>query len=1141
MRTGWFWWLYVLVGFSSGCAPDSETASRFVVLSPAKTGVRFTNQITENDSVNLVVNEYTYMGGGVGVGDFNRDGLPDLFFTGNQVSSQLYLNRGALRFEEVTKRAGLQTHNWCTGVSVTDINQDGWPDLYICTTGAGQTHHNLLFINNGRIEPGGVPTFTESARTYGLADSGFSTQAAFLDYDKDGDLDMYLLRHKTGAENPNDIRPNTSDPTDPSADRLFRNEGTAPGGSAPGTPAHPVFRDVSVRAGIQGGGYGLGIVVTDLNQDGWPDLYIGNDYLGNDFLWLNNQDGTFSNTAPTSLRHQSYSTMGTDAADLNNDGRPDLVTLDMMPATNERKKMMFSFLSFERHELERRAGYAPEFMRNMLQLNVGEENQTRKQVPLFAEVGQMAGVAETDWSWSVLLADFDNDGAKDVYITSGMGRDLINADFVQYRADIPDDPQTGAVGRQRAVRQRLAELGEVPLPNHFYRNRGTTGGTTPRFDDESARIRGAEPALSNGAAYADLDNDGDLDLIVSTLNKPASILENTAPPTDAHAITLRLEGQRPNRQGIGATVRAYAGGQLQTLEQHPVRGFLSTVDDRLHIGLGRAAQLDSLVITWPDNRQQTLRHLRADSVYTLRQASATARPAPRVPQQAPWLTDVTDQLGVGYRHQETFFNDYSFQRLLPRRYSQPGPYLATADLNADGRTDFYVGGAFRQTGQLGIQQADGRFALQPLLAGLKLEEDTDCLFLDADGDTDLDLLVTSGSVEFAPDSPHYKPRLYRNTGSVRSPRFVLDTTAFPASVRVSTGCVAAADFDADGKTDLFLGGRIVPTRYPEAPRSYLLRNTGPVGQSARFEDVTARLAPELVTPGMVTSAVWTDTNQDHRPDLVLAGEWMPVRVLVQTPQGIFQDTGAGESGLAASAGFWRRLTAADLDGDGDTDILAGNMGLNHSFHVSARQPAWLYAADYDDNGTIDPILCHYIRQHDGSYTLSPALTRNQWAAHMPAIRQRFPDNSSYARASLETILPETMRTRARALRCEETRTGYFENRGNGQFTFHPLPDEAQWAPVNALLVADLTADRIPDLLLAGNDYQTEVGQGQQDASYGLLLAGRGRGRYEAVSAWRSGLRLPGEVTDLKLVQMRGQQAVLVATNNDRLRVLRVRP
>ena len=517
--------------------------------------------------------------------------------------------------------------------------------------------------------------------------------------------------------------------------------------------------------------------------------------------------------------------------------------------------MMYSFMSFERHELERRAGYAPEFMRNMVQFNQGVAGQVRRtqaELPLFSEVGQAAGMAETDWSWSVLLADYDDDGAKDACITSGMGRDLINADFVQYRADAPDDLQLGALGRQRIVRQKLNELGEIHLPSHLYLNQQENGLPTIRFTDVTNAISGTKPGLSNGASYADLDNDGDLDLIINNINQPAFILQNTRSRSGTYSVTLRLEGLTPNRQGIGAVVHIYAAGKQQTLEQNPVRGFLSTVDEQLHVRLGNAARIDSLLVWWPNNRYQRLTDLPADSLYTLRQVNAQVVQPALPDTTTPLLRDITDELGVQCQHHETFFNDSAFQRLLPRRYSQPGPYLATGDVNGDGRTDFFIGGAY---GQPGIQQADGRYVLKPLLNGPKVAEDTGCLLLDVDGDKDLDLLV--GSVEFTIDSPHYQPRLYRNDGQGH---FTLDETAFPPTIRVSTGTIAAADFDKDGDLDLFLGGRIVPTRYPESPRSFLLRNTG-----GHFEDVTVQLAPELLNPGMVTSAIWTDLNRDTYP------------------------------------------------------------------------------------------------------------------------------------------------------------------------------------------------------------------------------------------------------------------------------------
>ncbi|GGB20810.1 hypothetical protein GCM10011511_50710 [Puia dinghuensis] len=1104
-----------LAACSPGGSGNGATGAgpRFTLLSAAETGVSFRNTITENDSVNLFTDEYTYMGGGVGVGDFNRDGLPDLFFAGSQVSSRLYLNKGGLRFEDITDKAGTATHGWCTGVSVVDINNDGWPDIYVCVAGKapGSQRRHLLFINQHNL------TFKEEAAAYGLADTSWSTQALFFDFDHDGRLDMYLLNHKLTDERPNDLHEKSADTGSLAADKLYHNEGIPPGMD------HPVFRDVSRQAGIREGGYGLGVVAGDFDGDGWPDIYVANDYLGNDVLWMNNHDGTFTNRIATATRHQSYSSMGCDAADYNNDGNIDIVTLDMQPESSQRKKRMYSFLNNQRHHLEKLAGYEPEYVRNMLQMNNGVRNLDGHQEPFFSEIGQQAGISETDWSWSALFADFDNDGRKDLHITNGMGRDPTNADFLEYRYAQAQQPGAGDENsRRQQLMDKLSLLGSVPLSNYLYRNTGDL-----EFTDVSAAAGIDKKSVSNGAVYVDLDNDGDLDLVVNNIDQEAFVLRNDSPP--AHWLTLMLHGDPQNPEAIGARATAYSSQGQQVLELYPVRGFESSVDPRLHFGFG-AGIPDSLYIRWPDGSAQMIRHPKPDTLLTVVKPAASDPLAatPRLGSADPvttaasaqLFTDVTSSLGAGFRHRESYFFDYAFQPLLPQQYSQEGPFISIGDVNGDGLPDFFVGGAFKQSGKLFLQQPDGSFIGKDLVTGVKYEEDMQSYFFDADGDKDLDLLVVSGSSEFDLHSPYYRPRLYLNDGKGN---FHLDSTAFPPDVLTDGKALAVADIDGDGDMDVFIGGRVALGYYPLPPRSYILRN-----DHGKFTDVTRTVCPALESPGLINAALFTDLDRDGRPDLIVAGDWMPVRIFHNEGGRLRETT---DTGMQERSGWWRSLAVADVDGDGDPDIIAGNMGLNNPFHISMTQPAELIAKDLDGNGIIEPMFCYYMKNETGRYELSAGISRDEWALQMPAIKKLFPDNESFATSTMDKLFPAESMRDALVLQCRETRSGWFENRGSQGFVFHPFPDIAQVAPVCALVVDDIDGDGHPDIILAGNESQLQVHTGSEDASYGLLLKGNERGGFNAISPAAGGLILDGDVRDLKFIRVDGHDILLAAIND----------
>ena len=1099
--------------------------SLFRQLPSSQTGITFANTIAESDSLNVIDYTYLYNGGGVGVGDVNNDGLDDVFFAGNQVSSRLYLNQGDLSFRDITQSSGVSTTRWATGVAMVDINQDGWLDIYVCVASKfGPAHsRNYFFINQGADAPGGEVTFLDQAERYGLADDGYSTQAAFFDYDRDGDLDMYLLTNGLEAFSQNNARPKKTNGEGLSNDKLYRNDTPSP--SSRGDTASPleegrgVFTDVTREAGILTEGYGLGITVNDINQDGWPDVYVANDFITNDLLWINNgrdPDGypTFTDRAADYLKHQTHNGMGTDVADFNNDGRVDIVVLDMLPEDNFRQKMMFGKANEDRFQLNLRFDYTPQYVRNTLQLNNG---RTPRGEPSFSEIGQLAGVSNTDWSWSALFADFDNDGYRDLLITNGYAKDVTDLDYASYRASASQFG-TPEAKREKAV-QLTALLKEAKVHNYAFKNDGDL-----TFTDVSEEWGLTVPSFSNGTAFADLDRDGDLDVVTNNINDEAFVYENTlAQSPERNYLRVALAGPRSNLAGLQATVRLRYDGQQQYHHHTVYRGYKSTVENTIHFGLGAQASVDSIEITWPDGRYQLLQNVPANQILTVRHQDAVDTLPPPPPRPTPLLTNVSQDIPLNYRHREEDFVDFKYEPLLPRRYSQDGPCLATGDINGDGADDFYVGGAKRQPGRFFVQQADGQFVSQPL-PGDSLYEDLGAVLFDADQDGDPDLYVVSGGNEFPASHPAYRDRFYRNDGG----NFTLDSVTIPP-ITASGSCVRAADYDQDGDLDLFVGGRLVPKQYPLPASSYLLRNEG-----GRFVDATPEVAPDLTELGLVTDAQWTDYNQDGALDLVVVGEWMPITFFRQESGRFVNATPSTQ--LTHTSGWWNCLLAGDFDQDGDPDYIVGNLGRNTRYQASADEPLRMYTKDYDEDGRIDPILTYYIMGQE-----YPAAYRDALSDQMNPMRRRFSTYETYANTTFDNLFTTTELKGAYVLQAERLTTSYLENQGIGPdgyttFTIRDMPMLTQTAPVHGMVADDLNGDGHLDVLMVGNSYAPDVHVGRYDAFIGQALLGDGTGQFRPLSLEESGFYVDTDAKDIIRLHRNGKPAWVVASNNDSLRV-----
>ena len=1116
-----------------GCerAESVTSAPLFEQLSPRSTGVSFENELPETPDLNILNYLYYYNGGGVAAGDVDGDGLQDLYFSANLGPNRLYRNKGNYEFEDITERAGVAgPQGWKTGVTMADVDGDGHVDIYVSAVShLAMKGRNVLYINDGD------GTFTDRTTEYGLDHIGYGTQAVFFDYDCDGDLDVYLLNNSTHNERRIGEQKSLAATPSPAADKLFRNDRSRTSAGPPGK-----FVDVTTQAGIHDNdhgvaGFGLGVVASDVNLDGCPDLYIANDFQENDFLYINNCDGTFTESIAKATAHTSRFSMGVDAADFNNDGRPDVFVADMLPEREDVLKTSASSEAFSLFDLRLRAGYHPQYARNTLQLNrgpspvrrdVSQQSARSAPVPRFSDIGYLAGVFATDWSWAPLFADFDNDGRKDLFVTSGIYRRPNDLDYITFVGNEAVQASL-AKGITRENLALLKRMPQIAVANHAFRNEGNL-----TFTSVAAAWGLAEPGFSNGATYVDLDNSGALDLVVNRINMPAAIYRNRTRDVTRNAyLTVQLRGSGRNTAGIGAKVTVKHGGGMQMLEQSPTRGFQSSVDPRLHFGLGTAPQVDSLIVEWPDRRVQVLTGVPANQSITLWQDSATSR----LPQSSPLAAnaeglfeDVTERFGVGVTHVENDFVDYNREPLMPRRLSTEGPALAVGDVNGDGLDDLYVGGGKGQPGTLLVQQAAGSFrsSRQPSIAADSLSEDVDAAFFDADGDGDIDLYVVSGGNELMGQEDARRDRLYLNDGRGT---FRRASDALPAFFE-NGSCVVPGDFDGDGDVDLFVGARVVSGKYGLTPRSRLLRNDG----RGRFIDVTSEVAPALADVGMVTSAAWLSRAGQKELDLVVVGEWMPVHVFRQE-NGAFVDRTAA-AGLTNTEGWWNRVEAADVNGDSRTDLVLGNLGLNSYLEASPAEPARMYVYDFARNGTLHQIITSY--KHGVSY---PIATRDEVVLLNPSLRARFPTYASFGASRVEDIFPAADLQQATVREARVFASSVALAQPDGRYRLEPLPPEAQFAPVYASVVRDFDGDSRTDLLVAGNLYGVQPLLGSYDASHGLLLRGTGGGRFSSVDTKRSNVMIEGEVRHMKVLRSAlGGELIAVARNNDRLQLLRVR-
>jgi hypothetical protein len=1115
------WFVLPALCLASGCSEQSEPRQEqssstappvdghlFTQLPSSYTGVRFANRLEDSHDLNVFTYRNFYNGGGVAVGDLNGDGIPEVMLTSNQHGNKLYLNKGHFQFQDITDDAGVGGKGfWATGVTFADVNGDGLLDIYVCYAGniAGKRRANELYINKGAGK-NGVPTFSEEAGEYGIADEGTATQATFFDYDRDGNLDMFLVNNSFRPVNSFGLR-NTRNVRDKiGGDKLFHNDGNG----------H--FTDVSAKTGIFGAeiALGLGVVVSDVNRDGWPDIYVSNDFFERDYLYINNHDGTFTEQLDKEMPYISYFSMGLDIADVNNDGWADIYTTDMLPEDEYRLRTTSAFEGYDIYQAKVKNGFHYQLMRNMLQLNNG--NGT------FSDIGQLAGVARTDWSWSALIADLDLDGYKDIYVTNGIAKDVTSQDYIAFLAS-EQTMRTATKGKSVDFKKLTDATTSTKLQHYVFRNRGDL-----TFSNESANWGLNTPSFANGAAYADLDGDGALDLVVNNVDDEAFVYRNNARTLlkENHYLEVKLEGEGRNRFAVGSKVTLENGKEKLYQELSPTRGFQSSVDYILNFGLGKVDTVTSVTVEWLDGRVSRMKDVPANQRITVKRSEAPAAGVPSPKPASQLLVDVTQTTTLPFVHKENEFVDFDRDRLMPKMLSTEGPAMAVADVNGDGLDDIFIGGARDQPSAILVQQQNGSFVRsnEKLFAEDSISEDVGACFFDANGDGHPDLYVVTGGTEFSGGAPALEDRLYLNDGRGNFRKAVGALPAGPAA-SLSGSRAAAADFDGDGAVDLFVGGRSVLGSYGLDPQSQLLRNDG----RGHFTDVTDKVAPGLSHIGMVTDALWKDVDGDGKLDLVVVGEWMPITIFHNTGRGRLEKMKV--PGLEKSDGWWNRIIAGDFTGDGRLDFIVGNLGLNSRLQAKPNEPVTMYVKDFTHNGFVQQIISY---RHDGREY--PLTLRDDLIRSLTFLKDRYRNYKEYARQTMADVFPQKDLADAVVKNAYTFATTLVKNNGNGTFTLMPLPTEAQIAPVYGLLASDVDGDGKPDLLLAGNFDGVKPEIGKMSAGYGLYLRGDGKGHFAPERELQSGFFVPGQARDIQRVRTRTGSVYVVARNNDRPLIFR---
>ena len=1101
---------FILVSLIS-CNKNVETPTLFTKLPSTQTGISFTNKLEYDRNFNIYKYRNFYNGGGVAIGDINNDGLPDIYMTSNMHHNKLYLNKGNFKFEDITEKAGCAgTKSWATGVTMADVNGDGFLDIYVCNSGdiKGGSRENELFINNGSPLGGqeGV-TFTEKAAEFGLDDKGLSTHAAFFDYDKDGDLDCYLLNNSFRSIGSFNLQKNLRNTRDSlGGHKLFRNDGPPKIENGKKTGG---FVDVSAKAGIYGSvqAFGLGVMVGDINKDGWQDIYVCNDFFERDYLYINQKNGTFKEDFENQFGHCGAASMGADMADINNDALPDIFNTEMLPNDNRRLKTKTTFDDWNRYQYYRTNGYYNQFTHNAFQINNGDNT--------FSETAFASGMGATDWSWSALMADLDNDGWKDVYVTNGIYQELTDQDFIQFISD--ENIMRSVIKGDSVDWKRLIDaIPSEAIANYAFHNQGESGNGL-RFQNRAAEWGLGEKSHSNGAAYADLDNDGDLDLVVNNVNMEAFVYRNESDKQlkDNHYLTFILRGEGKNPNALGTAITVKNQGKTYYVEQMPMRGFQSSMDYRPHLGFGNVAQVDSVIADFPNGKRLVLTNVKTNQILTLKQADA-APPAPKGGAIRTLFKDVTNEI-VDVKHVENTFSDFDMERLLFLMHSTEGPRIAVGDVNGDGLEDFYLGGAQGQTGQLMLQR-NGKFypTTQPDFVTDNVAEDIGCVFFDADGDGDLDLAVASGGS----DGHVLGDRLYKNDGKGN---FRRDFQAFSYKT-FATSVIRPADIDGDGDQDLFIGGRLVPNFYGQPVGGYILLNDG----QGHFRGVTNDVAPALRNISMITDASWADIDGDKDLDLIVVGEWSAIKIF-RNDKGKFTDL-TSTDGLDKTSGLWNVVKPVDIDHDGDMDFVVGNLGLNSRFRATPQYPMTMYYGDFDSNGASEQLICLF--EGDKEY---PCVLRHDLSSQMPSMKKKYLEYKKYADQTIQQVLTAEQLSKAKRYEVNTLETGVVINEGNGKFSFKPLPFEAQWSPTYAILSDDFDKDGQSDLFIGGNFFEAKPEIGRMDANYGLILRG-GKNGFKTLPFSQSGMKIKGAVRDVAKIKVGNKDLLFVIQNNDKLLV-----